>query len=155
MRVETRQVYIAADGQTFGSTEACQEHEQREGEKLKRAHALVVWCIEYGFDKKAGAHCARTYLLVEQTVSLPVILQYCIDRYGEPIQPWRNDSYFEAWRMEKTNLPPQHVFDVHKTLRSRTLRKIDGLSTDVVFLSSHDLDHPDIPTRSYPWPKKR
>jgi hypothetical protein len=148
MKIEQRQVYISDDGQTFSTAAACEAHES---EQLKRKQALArlrVWSVTHGFDATEGrGYYARTLIVTD--ASEPVLLQWCLDTFGQPLAAWYGDGFYETWHLnitdksvdwaqaEKGNIP----YSYHSP-------------TALVVISYSDWTWAGLPASQHPWPRK-
>lgn len=150
MRAEKREVYISDDGKVFDTPAACQAHETKLIENARRLDALQVWIVRSGFDSTEGrGYHHTTYILTG--ASLPVIIEYCLDRFGKPLSGWYGDGFYEVWTLHKQDYGAEEALR-----RSKGHHNGIGLSNgaaDLVFLSDTNIEHPDLPKRVFPWPK--
>ena len=150
MKVEKREVYVSDDGKVFHTPEDCQAHEAKLIRDKRALEALQVWIVRSSFDGTEGRGYHRTtYILTG--ASLPVIVEYCLDRFGKPLSGWYGDGFYETWTLHKQDYGAEEAIR-----RSKGQHHGVGLSkgeADLVFLSQSDIDHPDLPPRVFPWPK--
>lgn len=153
MKTENREVYISDDGKVFDTIEACQTHEREEAAKAKRIAGLQVWSVSSSFDSTEGRGYGRVTYIVTDT-GFPEILQYCLDRFGQPLSGWYGNGYYEAWHLHRR----ENMTAVDAVVKSKERHSGVGdtrATVDLIFLSSKDIDHPDLPERVFPWPRKK
>lgn len=151
MKTEKREVYISDDGKVFETVEACQAHEREEAAKARRIANLKVWLVSSGFDGTEGrGYGCVTYIITD--TGLPEILQYCFDRFGQPLTNWYGDGYYEAWRLHQKEMTAEEA--INRSKQSHSGIGSTSAKVDLVFLSSTNIDHPDLPARVFPWPRK-
>lgn len=150
MRIEKADVFIAEDGQKFATEEDCLEHESKVAAAKKRVESLEVYTVSHGFDATEGrGYFGRTHIITDS--ELPVVLQYCINRWGNILRQWYGNSYYESWRLHSKSLT------VEKALKQKGHRLQYGASpTDIVFISSGDaIDGSGLPEPTFPWPPQK
>lgn len=152
MKTEKREVFVADDGKVFETIEACQAHERSELDKAKRISGLRVWRVNSAFDGTEGrGYYHLTYIVTD--ASFGELLQYCFDRYGNPLSSWYGDGYFEEWRL--TLIENMTAGDaIHQSTSHHSGVGGTAAKVDLVFLSKADIDHPNLPARVFPWPRK-
>ena len=152
MRTETKEVYIADDGKQFATVEECQAHERRLVEQEKRIAGLMVYRVRHSFDGTEGRGYYGNTIIVTDS-GLPEVIQYCLDRWGQPLTGWYGDGYYQAWHLHK---------DDGDDALSRALsdaRAVPAFSyahkaTDLVLLSQAPVEHDQLPEPVFPWPRK-
>jgi len=153
MKAENREVYVSDDGKVFDTVEACQAYEREEAAKAKRIDGLKVWSVTSGFDTTEGRGYARiTYIVTD--AGFAEILQYCLDRFGQPLSSWYGDGYYEAWHLYRR----ENMTAADAILKSKEPHSGIGSTSatvDLVFLSSQDIDHEELPARVFPWPRAK
>ncbi|OJY66397.1 hypothetical protein [Rhizobium sp. 60-20] len=153
MKTETRQIYVSDDGKVFDTVEACQAHERDEAAKARRLANLKVYTVSHGFDATEGrGYGAMTYIITD--ADMPVLIQYCLDRYGRPLSSWYGDGFHEVWFLSQRDSYSaadaiKRAKEPHAGIGSTSAR------VDIVFLSDKPIDHPDLPARVFPWPRKK
>lgn len=150
MKTETREVFVADDGKVFDTIEACQKHEREVAANLKRIAGLKVWLVSSSFDSTEGRGYHRTTYIITDAC-LPVVIEYCLDRFGKPLSGWYGDGFYEVWRLHQGDITADEALRRSKGHHS-------GIGTtrgeaDVVFLSQAAIQHPDLPKPVFPWPK--
>ncbi|MEN5103830.1 hypothetical protein [Brucella anthropi] len=152
MKAEKREVFISDDGKVFDTVEACQAHEREIAANAKRLDNLKGYIVRSSFDSTEGrGYHQTTYILTD--ASYPVVLEYCLDRFGRPLSGWYGDGYYERWLIWPADEPVAEL--LKRSKGSHTGVGLSSGAADVVFLSSKTIDHPDIPKPVYPWPKKK
>jgi hypothetical protein len=148
MKIETKQVYISDDGKTFSSAAECEAHE---AEQLKRKQALVnlrVWSVAHGFDATEGrGYFARTIIVTDATQ--PVLIQWCLDKFGPPLDSWYGNGFYECWDLHKTDR------DVDWAVQQKDKVPFSYHSkTALVVVSKSDWTWAGLPKSEHPWPRK-
>ncbi|MFD2235919.1 hypothetical protein [Aureimonas populi] len=152
MRSEKREVYVSDDGKVFDTVEACQAHERQTAANAKRIEGLKVYKVISSFDSTEGRGYHRhTYIITD--ASFAVVLEYCLDRFGKPLAAWYGDGFYEQWIINQSDWTAE-------TAIKRAKEPHSGVGStrgeaDVVFLSGKDIEHPELPSPVYPWPKRR
>lgn len=148
MKIEQRQVYISDDGQTFATAAECEAHE---AEILKRKRALSllrVWSVTHGFEATEGrGYFARTLIVTD--ASEPVLLQWCLDKFGPPLDSWYGDGFYEKWLLNSTD----KSVDWAQTQKG-TVPYSYHSKTELVVISKSDWTWAGLPTSQHPWPRK-
>ena len=148
MKIEQRQVYISDDGKTFATAAECEAHE---AELLKRKAALSllhVWSVTHGFDATEGrGYYARTLIVTD--ASEPVLLQWCLDNLGPPLDSWYGDSFYESWNLNRTD----KSVDWAQTEKGNIPYSYHT-PTALVVISKADWTWAGLPASQHPWPRK-
>ena len=149
MKIVKQNVYISEDGKTFTSEEECIAHEKRVAETQRRLEKLQVHTVRHTFDSTEGrGYYGTTHILTDQ--DLPLVIQYCLDRWGEPLRGWYGDGYYEAWRLHLNSRTAEAAIKDQGNIPS-----YGHHPTDVVFLSDKSLNADGVPGRVFPWPRKK
>ena len=96
MKEETRPVFVADDGTVFEKAEDALAHEEKLREQKAALSRLRVVRVVHGFDATEGrGYFAQTVIVTDATSA--VITQWCLNKFGSPLQSWFGDSYYDSW----------------------------------------------------------
>jgi hypothetical protein len=148
MKIETKQVYISDDGLTFSTAAECEAHE---AEQLKRKQALVnlrVWSVSHGFDETEGrGYFAQTLIITDATQ--PVLIQWCLDKFGPPLDAWYGGGFYEKWMLYKTDKNVDWAISQRGKIPYSNHSKIE-----LAVVSKSDWTWAKLPKSEHPWPRK-
>ncbi|MAN65324.1 hypothetical protein [uncultured Hyphomonas sp.] len=149
MRMEKQNIFIADDGERFTDEADCIAHEKKTIEDKKRLEGLKVYTVAHSFDATEGrGYYGRTHILTDQELS--IVIAYCIDRWGDILQPWYGTGYYEAWKLHSSSRGVEAALK-DEGAKDRWPHK----PVDIVFLSNKSLDVDRIPANVFPWPRKK
>ncbi len=143
MKKQSREVWISDDNKVFETEAACAKHEQDVRDREKRIENLKCYKVSHSFDATEGrGYYGSTLIVTDQ--SYPVVLQYCLEKFGKPLQEWYNKSYYEAWLIYQS---PNSAKDA---LKNQEVSKSPfGYNSNyknfTVFISNKEIDFPDLP----------
>ena len=152
MRVETKEVYIAEDGKQFATADECQAHERDLAEQAKRIAGLMVYRVAHHFDSTEGRGYFGGTIIVTDS-GLAEVIQYSLDRWGQPLSGWYGNGYYEVWRLSRDERDDA----LERALKDAGTRPpYSGTGhgiRDLVFLSSRSIEHDQLPDPVFPWPR--
>jgi hypothetical protein len=147
LKTESRTVYIADDDSIFETAAACEAHE---AELLKRKHAisnLKVWRVVHGFDETEGRGYFSDTLIVTDAGE-PVLLQWCLDNFGQPLASWYGDSFYEQWHLRKLDKDVSWAMQ-----QDGKVLTYNRAATKLVTISKKDWTWAKLPKSTFPWPR--
>lgn len=145
MKKEKRTVYVTDDGKVFQNENRAIEHEQETLRKERAVAKLKVYKVFHGFDDTEGRGYFATTVIVTDT-SKPVILQWCINKFGNPLSSWYGNSYYEAWVLNEIK-----EFGVDWALKQEGKKNnIGGIPCKLVVISHEDFTEAGLPESEFP-----
>lgn len=149
MKRESREVFVSDDGKVFDTAAACEAHEKAMLERQQALVRLKVWRVSHGFDGTEGrGYFART--LVVSDADPAVLIQWCLDSFGYPLQRWYGDGYFEAWHLHA----PSDDSTVEWALAQvGTVPCYGHRPVKLRVISQKDWAWAGLPKSEFPWPR--
>lgn len=147
MKAEKRDVWVSDDGKVFETKGACEAHES---EQLRRQQALAglkVWSVAHGFDATEGrGYFASTYIITDATKA--VLIQWCLDKFGAPLDSWYGDGFFETWHLNEGDMTAAQA-----AKKSGETPGYNYAKTKVAVVSDKDWTWAGLPASEFPWPR--
>ena len=148
MKIEQRQVYISDDGKTFATAAECDAHEAAQLKRKQALSHLRVWSVTHGFDATEGrGYFAKTLIVTDATQ--PVLLQWCLDKFGPPLDSWYGDGFYETWHLNSTD----NTVDWAQAQKGKVPYN-NNSKTDLFIVSKSEWTWAGLPASQHPWPRK-
>lgn len=143
MKKITKEVWMSDDNQMFETEIACETYEKLLREKQKRIENLKCYRISHNFEATEGrGYFGFTLIVTDQ--SYPVVLQYCIEKFGKPLQEWYSKSYYEAWTIRQDPKTAKEALKDQEVQKS-PFNYNSNLKYYTIFLSDKEIDYPGLP----------
>ena len=149
MQVKQQDVFIADDGKSFTSEKECLDHEAHLRKREGAFKGLRVYRVSHSFDETEGrGYFGKTMIVTDACIAS--VTQYCLDRWGAPLQQWYGDGFFGAWLI-------QHLSDtdtVEWAMAHNGYRPfIYHTPWELVVVSKNDFTWAGLPASTFPWPR--
>jgi maltose-binding protein MalE len=151
MKEESRPVFVTDDGEVFATEQEALEHEARLRERQKALASLKVRMVVHGFDETEGrGYFAKTLVVTDE--SSAVLLQWCLDKFGQPLDSWYGDSFYERWYLTD----PSASDDVEWALAHNGYKPGDYHTPwKLAVVSKRDFTWAGLPKSEHPWPRPK
>lgn len=149
MKQETRPVFVTDDGKVFDKEAKAKEHEDLLDKQRRAFSRLCVWQVNHGFDATEGrGYFSKTLIVSDATQA--VIIQWCIDKFGEPLESWYGDSFYEKWHLSV----PIANRTVEWALKNEGHTPAYGHRPwELATVSKNSFEWAGLPKSEHPWPR--
>jgi hypothetical protein len=151
MKRETRDVWIADDGKSFATEAECATHEKAVLARKQALAKLKVWRVTHGFDETEGrGYFSKTLIVTD--AEKPVLIQWCLDKFGPPLSPWYGGGFYEAWLLGTDG----DTWTVDRALAEKGKVAWSNQSpTALSVVSKNDWSWAGLPASEFPWPRHK
>lgn len=151
MKQETRPVYVADDGTVFSTESEALGHDEMLRKRSRAFSYLKVHRVAHGFDTTEGrGYFAKTLIVTDAPMS--VMIQWCLDKFGPPLDSWYGDGFYSAWLLQEK--VDGDTVEWAMANKGHTLG-YGHRPLELAVVSQKDFTWAGLPKSEWPWPRRK